>query len=92
MLWKASFDNSFMFNFQIDLLLDAEKTLPGSIRQMFTAKDQVIYPNRKKRWFSALKQSENFMKALDEALKAEKVCIINLIRFFNLELEVMVCF
>ena len=63
---------------QIDLILDAEKSLPGRFRRRFVARKQVIYPNQRKKFLSKLKQSGNFTNALETALKAEKVCNIYL--------------
>ncbi|XP_065057285.1 transient receptor potential cation channel subfamily A member 1 homolog isoform X1 [Rhopilema esculentum] len=71
---------------QIDLMLDTEKSLPGSLRRKCIAKDQIVYPNRGRRWFSQLKQSDNFMKALNEALKSEKT-ILEELKLQTIELE-----
>ena len=62
-----------MLSLQIDLILDAEKTIPGRFRKKFVAKNQVLYPNRKRDLFSKLRLKENLMKELEKILKAEKV-------------------
>eukprot|EP00794_Sanderia_malayensis_P000302 gene302-929_t len=77
---------------QIDLALDAEKSLPGRFRKWFVAKDQTIHPNRKN-ILGKLSYNAGLVKSLEQTFKSKKSAIDELkdhakeLEIKNIELE-----